>query len=408
MSTLDTNFDSVLRPTQADSALGAMREIAKKDFLASSIPSRKDENWRYLNVRPIFESAYSNQVNAVPSTYVENSFYYKIIFIDGILDTDKSQLPKGLKLSKLSDAIKANLVNLTSFKNKNIFTDLNIATLSVGYYLECFEKIDEPVSIQHTYTTSSNYGSGMLFVKIKPDAKLSVVEDSSTNSHFVNHQLLIHLDKDANLDWTQLHQSSVSTKYQNTEINLLKNAQLNFTQINLGGGIVRQDVTANILESHANANIQGLYLLKDSQSVDNHLCVNHLVPNSTCRQNYKGILDNEARAIFDGKIFVAVGADGTVASQLNKNILLSNTAEVDTKPQLEIYADDVKCNHGATLGKFSEEEMFYFLSRGIDRNTAIQMLSAGFVRDVLLQVGSKDIQKYLLPRIEKTLKEYAF
>ncbi|MCB0348470.1 MAG: Fe-S cluster assembly protein SufD [Bdellovibrionales bacterium] len=408
MSQLTSNFNTILSPQSADIKLNALREGAKKSFLVSAIPTRRDESWRYLDLRPIFESSYKYAKDQKVSLEEQNGFSYKIVFINGIYDSSRSKLPDGLSVSLLSDAIDKDLVQLDKLTNKNIFTNLNVATVSTGYHISCTKLVSEPVAIQHAQSVDGNYGANLVVVTIKSNASLSVLEDSSCDTHFINNQLMVQVDAGGRLDWTQLHQSKTATKYQNTEVYLDKGSNLNFTQVNLGGGLVRQDVKVDIKAADVNASLQGLYLLKDKQVVDNHIAVNHLSPNSTCKQNYKGILDNTARAVFDGKIFVAVGADGTAASQLNKNILLSNTAEVDTKPQLEIYADDVKCNHGATLGKFSDEELFYFSSRGIDKAAAIHMLSSGFVRDVLLHIENAEIQKYLMPLIDKQLKDYSF
>lgn len=401
------NFSEILNPT-GDTYLSTWREEAKKRFLAASIPSRKDEAWRYINVKPMFETTYVADHSSV--VHKEGPFLYNITFTNGLLNEDASQLPDGVSVVTLSEAIEAKKIDVYHWtaKNQNVFTDLNIASLSTGYFIEIVKDISEPIHITHTHSDASNYGSNLVYVYARKMSRAVFLDESSSNSHFINHQWRFLLERDAKIEWTQIHQTATANKYQNVEAELQANATLEYTQVNMGGGIVRQDLRVDILDSGAHASLQGLYLLRDSQVIDNHTIVNHMAPNATCKQNYKGILDNQSRAVFDGKIYVAPGADGTQASQLNKNILLSSSAEVDTKPQLEIYADDVKCNHGATLGKFSDEELFYFLARGIEKSMAIQMLSIGFVRDILLQIGSYDVQKYLLPKLQKTLREYTF
>lgn len=407
MNINSTYFSNIL-PSSADAfGIAPIRNEAKKRFLNATIPDRKQEAWRYTNVKPVFSTEYKYGNLTEPVS--KEGFKNKLVFRNAVLDSPTS-LPQGLNILPFAEALALGKVSGEDLlsKNTNVFTDLNLASLLQGYYIEVTQEVPEPISLEYHYTKDGNYNAGFLFVKVRAGAKATFVEDSSTETHFVNQQCRFYLEKKAHLDWIQIHETGAANKYQNVEAKLLEQSNLNYTQVNLGGGIVRQDLEVDILGAQANANLQGLYLLKDSQHVDNHTQVNHLVPNATCRQVYKGILDNKARAVFDGKIYVAPGADGTFATQLNKNILLSNAAEVDTKPQLEIYADDVKCNHGATLGKFSEEEIFYFLARGIHRSMAIRMLSMGFVRDILLQIENKEVQDALLPRINKTLKDYSF
>jgi Fe-S cluster assembly protein SufD len=402
------NFSEILNAPNVETKISAWREEAKKRFLLANVPSRKEEAWRYLNVKPIFETNYIPSKGQVAAK--ESPFLYNIVFINGVLDIKSTKLPKGMSVTTLSQAMEDKKVDVYHYtaKNQNLFTDLNLASVPYAYFIEITQEISEPVHISHNHSEVGNFSSNLIYVYARKNSRSIFLDESSTETHFLNHQWRFILEDNARVDWTQIHQTTTAHKYQNVEAELKKNATLEYTQVNMGGGIVRQDLRVDILEAGAHANLQGLYLLKDSQVVDNHTAVNHLAPHATCKQNYKGILDNQSRAIFDGKIYVAPGADGTQASQLNKNILLSNSAEVDTKPQLEIYADDVKCNHGATLGKFSEEELFYFLARGIERQVAIQMLSIGFVRDIVLQIGSVDIQKYLLPKLQKTLKDYSF
>lgn len=140
------------------------------------------------------------------------------------------------------------------------------------------------------------------------------------------------------------------------------------------------------------SSLDGLYGIRGHQHIDNHTCVDHRYPHCTSSQLYKGILDGSARAVFNGKIFVRREAQKTNAYQLNRNLMLSPDAEVDTKPQLEIYADDVKCTHGATIGQIDEDEIFYLQSRCIPKKQAISLLSHGFAEDVLYQIGNPGIR----------------
>lgn len=169
------------------------------------------------------------------------------------------------------------------------------------------------------------------------------------------------------------------------------------TNVNLGSRLSRHDLGVVFNDQGGEAWVDGLYLVDDDQHTDTHSRIDHKVPNCTSHQTYKGILDGKSRAVFNGKVFVHEQARGTDAYQSNKNLLLSNDARVDTKPQLEIFNDDVKCAHGATVGQLEDEELFYLLSRGLNEDLARNLLTYGFAEEV--------IEKIKVPSIKKALDE---
>ncbi|MCX8010494.1 MAG: Fe-S cluster assembly protein SufD, partial [Ignavibacteria bacterium] len=160
-------------------------------------------------------------------------------------------------------------------------------------------------------------------------------------------------------------------------------SRYNSVTITIGGSITRNDLNTLLNGEGAESNLAGLYFVSGEQHVDNHTLIEHAVPNCHSNELYKGILGGKSRGVFNGKVFVKRDAQKTNAYQSNKNILLSRNARIDTKPQLEIFADDVKCTHGATVGQIDDEALFYLQSRGIDRNSAISLLIHGFANDVL-------------------------
>jgi Fe-S cluster assembly protein SufD len=165
--------------------------------------------------------------------------------------------------------------------------------------------------------------------------------------------------------------------------------------ISLGGEIARHDLNVALTDENIEATIDGLYVVTGRQHTDSHTTIDHQKPHSTSHQLYKGILDARARAVFNGKVFVREGALLTDARQLNKNLLLSSDAHVDTKPQLEIFADDVKCAHGATVGQLEDEELFYLASRGIPTERARALLTYGFAEDVISRIKLKSAREHL-------------
>jgi Fe-S cluster assembly protein SufD len=180
-----------------------------------------------------------------------------------------------------------------------------------------------------------------------------------------------------------------------TEVTLKRGSFYNSTNINLGGAISRHDIDLKFTEEGSEAFVDGLYMLNGSQHADTHSIIDHLVPNCTSHQSYKGVLNDKSRAVFNGKVFVRENAHGTDAQQSNKNLLLSNDARVDTKPQLEIFNDDVKCSHGATVGQLEEEELFYLLTRGLPENLARNLLTYGFAEEIINKIGIESIKKEL-------------
>jgi len=168
-----------------------------------------------------------------------------------------------------------------------------------------------------------------------------------------------------------------------TRAELARSASYDLTTVTLGARLSRHNIEVRLDSEGAECRVDGLYIVGTGQHTDTHSLIDHQKPHCTSRQNYKGILDGKSRAVFNGRVFVHEGAHGTDAEQSNKNLLLSSDARVDTKPQLEIFNDDVKCAHGATVGQLEEEELFYLLSRGLHADLARNLLSYGFAEEIV-------------------------
>jgi len=177
-----------------------------------------------------------------------------------------------------------------------------------------------------------------------------------------------------------------------TEVSLGRDSRYDSTNINLGAAISRHDIDLKFTAEGGEAWVDGLYMLGGSQHSDTHSVIDHTVPNCVSHQTYKGVLNDHSRGVFNGKVFVRENAHGTDAQQSNKNLLLSNDARVDTKPQLEIFNDDVKCAHGATVGQLEEEELFYLLTRGLPETLAKNLLTYGFAEAIIRKIGIESIK----------------
>jgi Fe-S cluster assembly protein SufD len=205
-----------------------------------------------------------------------------------------------------------------------------------------------------------------------------IVEDNASLTHF-------RVQKD----------SAEAFHVGTTEIALARGSYYNATNINLGAALSRHDIDLKFTAEGASGIVDGLYMLNGMQHADTHSVIDHLVPNCTSGQNYKGVLNDKSRAVFNGIVFVRENATGTDAQQSNKNLLLSNEARVDTKPQLEIFNDDVKCSHGATVGQLEEEELFYLLTRGLPETLARNLLTYGFAEEIINKIDIESIKAEL-------------
>jgi Fe-S cluster assembly protein SufD len=214
------------------------------------------------------------------------------------------------------------------------------------------------------------------------------------------------VDADAHLTLYQLQEESKNSFHiGGLFAKLGRGSRFDAFAITLAGGLVRNDLRVDLDGAGAEVNLRGLYLARGRQHIDNHTQIFHNEPGCISHEHYKGVLDDRARAVFHGRIVVQPDAQKTVSEQSNQNLLLSRDAEIDTKPQLEIYADDVKCAHGATVGQLDKDALFYLRSRGIAEEMAKRLLIKAFASDVLLAVSPDSLREHLLTRVEMMLTD---
>jgi Fe-S cluster assembly protein SufD len=228
-------------------------------------------------------------------------------------------------------------------------------------------------------------------------SKATLIETyESREKGFTNAAVQIFVEDNASLTHFRVQKDSPEAfNYGVTEVSLGRGSYYNSTNINLGAALSRHDIDLKFTAEGGEAHVDGLYMLNGSQHADTHSIIDHLVPNCTSGQNYKGVLNDKSRAVFNGIVFVREDAHGTDAQQSNKNLLLSNDARVDTKPQLEIFNDDVKCSHGATVGQLEEEELFYLLTRGLPEPLARNLLTDGLAEEIITKIDIESIKAEL-------------
>jgi Fe-S cluster assembly protein SufD len=364
------DFESILEQTK-DAKLKDLRQKAFDYFTENGFPTPKNEEWKYTNVA----SVVSGQWSVVSSS-------------------TEDQSPK-----------------IENFDyQRNGFTALNLAFADVQIITIPKEtSVAEPFEFSFKANeNSANFPH--IIVIAEAGSKATIIENyESDGKSFTNTAIQIFVEDNANLTHYRVQkESNEAFHIGTTEVSVGRGSLYNATNINLGGQISRHDVHLKFTAEGGEAFVDGLYMLGGNQHHDTHSTIDHALPNCLSHQTYKGVLNDKSRGVFNGKVFVRENASGTDAQQSNKNLLLSNDARVDTKPQLEIFNDDVKCSHGATVGQLEEEELFYLLSRGIEPKLAKNLLTYGFAEQIIDKIGiesiKKDLDEVVLNRLDVKLE----
>jgi Fe-S cluster assembly protein SufD len=395
--------------------LNDIREEGFSRFETIGFPTRKDEEWKYTSVKAIQDRSF--QLAAKPSE-LDLSRYHdflspdftELVFIDGVFSESHSRvsdLPQGLTVKPLERAIAEEDAPVKSFLldnkvgPKNPFASLNTAFVRNGAFIQLADKTVCERIIHLAYIFTGEIPDLMCFprnvIQIGSSSQVGILESyickEKNAAYFSNAVTEMAIGANARVDYCKIQADSMAAYHvSDTRITQASDSNLESCCLTTGGKLVRNNLAILIEGSGVHAGLDGLYTIRGDQHVDNHTEVDHQQPNSTSSQLYKGILRDKSRAVFNGKIFVRQAAQQTNAYQLNRNLLLSPDAEADTKPQLEIFADDVRCTHGATIGKLNEVELFYLQSRGIIRENAVTMMSRGFGEEVLLQIENEALR----------------
>lgn len=407
---------------ESKSFLHRFRRNSIKSLEESNFPTQRDEDWKYTNVSPITKENFvpavlgDNTINIDLKSYsfeVENSALF--VFVNGILDKNLSALPNqsdffagSINELALIDETKVRNIFENNFSKQNSFDYLNESFGLDAFALIVPDKVIVENPIQVLFINGNGkekvLSAPRIFVQMGKHSEANVIINFAgleSQTYFSNVYSSIQLDENSILNFFKVQNESKNSYHiDTTNINQKANSTLNHYNISFGGKLSRNGLNANLIGENAECNFNGLYIANENQHVDNHTFVNHAVPNCNSNETYKGILDDAARGVFNGKILVAKDAQKTNAYQSNKTILLSEKARIDTKPQLEIFADDVKCSHGATVGRLDQNALFYIISRGIPADLAKSMLIRAFANDV--------IEKISLPEFKEQLNHMIF
>jgi Fe-S cluster assembly protein SufD len=386
----ETVYTNYFKESLADNQpewLKNLREKAFAYFTENGFPSMQNEEWKYTNVSPMINGKWLMVIDKSLS----NLNAIKAVTVLSFSDAAKDE-----KFAEIFNAKLGSLVDSA----KNGFTALNTAFIGEGVFIHLPKnaKIDAPIQLLFL-TDEGRVSFPRVLIIAEKFAEATIIETfnrTEETKYLTNAVVEISVADEAKIKHYRVQRESHAAFHVSTTAAEVHHGSVyDTTAINLGGKLSRHDVLLKFKSEGGEAFVDGLYFLGEDQHHDTHSVIAHDVPNCVSHQTYKGILNDKSRGVFNGKIFVAVGASGTDGYQSNKNLLLSNDARVDTKPQLEIYNDDVKCAHGATVGQLEEEELFYLLSRGLNESLARNLLTYGFAEEIVNKIGIESIKKQL-------------
>ncbi|MEO8371241.1 MAG: Fe-S cluster assembly protein SufD [Candidatus Solibacter sp.] len=374
--------------------LQPLKSAAFARFSELGFPTTKNEEWRFTNVAPIARMKFvAGRQGVKASKFAEGPI--QLVFANGHLVSRPESLPKGLEAGSILDdpaATVQHLGKLASF-DENAFVALNTAMLADAAFVRVARGavIEEPIEIFYltTGTSEATAVHPRILVVVGADAHCTIVEryvGAGDGVYFNNAVTEIVAGDRAVVDHYKVQQETVNAFHISTlQATLGQSATFASHSISLGGALVRNDANTTLSEG-SDATLNGLYIVNGTQHIDNHTKIDHAMPHGTSHEMYKGILDGKSHAVFNGKIIVRKDAQKTDSKQTNKNLVLSDNAVVDTKPELQIWADDVRCTHGATIGQLDGEAMFYLQSRGIGKREARSLLTYAFAQDIVDRV----------------------
>jgi len=422
-----SSFMAFEERVDVDADLHSVRTEAIKNFENKGFPTKKEEAWKYTSLNAVLKNDFSvfpKQDNAINFTDVKKYFLneidtYKLVFIDGIFSSFLSSTTHdGLDVCLMSSALtkpKYKEVIDTYFnKIANIqdsLTSLNTAFASEGAFINIpkGKVADKPVEIM--YLSTGNEAALMVqprnLIIVGENAQVQIIErHQSLNSNpvFTNSVTEIFVQERAIADYYKI-QNDVQTAnlVDNTYIAQKGHSNASVHTFSFGGNITRNNLNFYHQGERIDSTLKGITIIGDKQLVDHYTLVQHATPNCESHQNYKGIFDGNATGVFNGKIYVEKEAQKTDAFQQNNNILISEKATINAKPQLEIFADDVKCSHGCTVGQLDESAMFYMQSRGIPKKEAKALLMYAFSNEVIESIRIPELKSRITKLIASKL-----
>jgi len=388
------------------------RQEALSLFKKVGLPNKRDEDWKYTDVSrlaDLLEVGSSSTEITVEGLGIADLDAYRMVFINGVFDEAQSNLPNEVSIVSVA-ALEASVSKEASETLAKLFQvsgdeplfnglmALNAAKASDGAAVCLADNsvLDKPLYILHVSNQNNVIRHGLM---LGENAQAQVIEhfiSTGDEKALSNCVTAVILKNGASLEHSRLQQEGEKQSHiARVEIKQFRDSSYTFHGVELGASLSRTDLVVNLSESGASCELNGLFVLGGRQHVDHHTRVDHEASHCTSRENYRTVLDGRSHGVFNGKVVVHEGAVKTDSSQSNGNLLLSKHAEIDTKPELEIYNDDVKCAHGATVGQLDDKQLFYLRSRGISQEAAQELLTFAFADEILTAMSNQTVRSYV-------------
>jgi Fe-S cluster assembly protein SufD len=424
---LIAEFENTPKAENSNVDLSKSREDAFELFKAKGFPTSKDEDWKFTNLTPFLADTFSLTIGEVDQQEVKAAINaavipgldaWLLVLLNGKIQFDLSVLPEADQLSVLP---LEHIINTDLYKDYitckeaegNRMYALNAAFFTDGYFIEVQKNVvlDKPVQIIHLYTADENmlYQPRHLII-VNENAKAELIDSAVSLGHaqrvLMNSVSQITVKENANLIQYVIQDNAAEDRLINyNHITQERHSRYDNFMFNLPGAeLIRNNLEIVLNGSATETNLLGLYLVAGHQLTDNHTAIHHRFPHCNSNEIYKGVLLDKGKAVFNGKVFVERPAQKTNAFQQNNNLLLSDKAQVFAKPQLEIFADDVKCSHGCTVGQFDPESLFYLQSRGISEESARKLLVEAFMFDVTQKIENEAVKDFVQSLIYKKME----
>ena len=406
--------------------LAEQRRKAVDKLFDLGLPNPRQEAWRYSDVQRLLDQGFitADEAEAVDPALIRGRFLRdpvaaRLVFVDGLFQPDLSDTGlEGVKLGSLrgamarADKVVLQALGSVSGVGEHGFAALNLATMQDGAVLHIAEgvKLDQPIELLHL---SSDAAAGHSLrprhlIILEAGARATLIERYQAleeSSYFTNLVCEVVLREGASLRHERIQQESPQAYHlSDLHVGLAADARYHGVSAALGGSWSRTNLHNRFTAAGARCELDGLYLAGETQLVDFHLDVDHAVPGCESRENFKGLISGRGKAVFDGRILVREQAQKSSAHLSNANLMLSRQAEIDTKPQLEILADDVQCSHGTTVGQLDPQALFYLRSRGLSEEQAKRLLCLGFAQEILDRFESESLREELSEEIRRRIE----
>lgn len=406
-------------PGAALSWVRDLRDQGRARFAALGLPTTRNEAWKYTNLRPLGKLAFSpamaeasaTSVDRLPSVRAEGTAGPRLVFVDGRFRADLSVtagLPAGVELLNLADALVSHTELVGDHLSRLAAADdlplvaLNTAFLADGPVLRIPRGVAVEQPVELVFVSVGTEAGPTAFhprtlIVAEAQSRVAVVEHHvglGSGVTLANHVAEVFVGEGATVHHYKAQREHADAFHlSHIAATVATGGCYDNFILTTGAKLSRNEVTSVLAGTEARTHVSGGYMVRGGQHVDTTSFIDHAQPNGTSREVYKGAIDDTARAVFQGKIVVRPGAQKTDGHQLNRALLLSETAEIDAKPELEIYADDVKCSHGCTAGEMDDDALFYLRARGIDKDTARGLLIAAFVAEAMEEIAEEPIRE---------------